>query len=204
MRAMRRLILAMVLALSFSLLVPAVPAQADHKRGHFCVTVGFTLAGPIRECWDLPLPTWNVWWIFDDCRCDPAFDPKDEWLDPKIRQDYLHHLGQAVAYMTSAALAQDPEQIKELRGMATQAMLQSSEALGGAEVYTGQVGWIDRDNDKFHEDSNQYLVASSEHTVAALHLFQGSLGDPKQQPDIEAGLEQLDKAAKLLIELNAY
>ncbi|GAB3220550.1 hypothetical protein GCM10027447_05060 [Glycomyces halotolerans] len=207
MRLIRRLLLAAVLAVSATLLVPAGPAHAAGQEVKICFPVGTTPGGvTVWDCHTIVMPELKPkppWWPPECLSCPPAFDFWDHKLDPKVQLEYLDRLGQGFGHLAESKLAEDPEAAEELREKAAQTLLSSAEVLGNYELELSRVGWADLENNEFYEDPTPtpVLEAAGKNLAAGLRLMQEALGDPSPQPSIEAAMERFDEAYANLTQL---
>nr|MDT0663368.1 hypothetical protein [Micromonospora sp. DSM 115978] len=197
----KRIMLAMALVVTATLLVPAAPANAGGRPVTICFQVGTVGGRPIFDCHTILLPEFKPVPIgpIECLSCPPVYDLWDR-VDPLKRFEYLNRLGQGLTLLGESAQAVDPAKAKHLRELATENFLSSAALLDGSEVKLGQVGWADLKNGKFHGDPDPQpmLVASGENVAAGLALMQKALGDPDPQPNIEAAMTRFDSAYKEL------
>ncbi|GIJ78313.1 hypothetical protein SAMN05443287_10194 [Micromonospora phaseoli] len=195
----RRILLAMALVVSATLLVPAAPASAGGRPVTVCFKVGEFGGRPIFDCHTILLPEFKPVPIgpIECLTCPPVFDLWDR-IDPEWRFEYLDRLGRGLSFLGEAAQAVDPVKAKQLRELATENFWSAAKLLNGSEVKLGQVGWADLKNEKFHGDPDPQpsLVASGENLVVGLALMQKALGDPHPEPNIEAAMARFDQAYK--------
>ncbi|SCL29644.1 hypothetical protein GA0070616_3922 [Micromonospora nigra] len=199
MGRVRRILLALALVVSATLLVPAAPASAAGQPVTVCFKVGEFGGVPIFDCHTILLPDFKPHPIGpDEClSCPPVFDLWDR-IDPEKRFEYLDRLGRGLSLLGESAQAVDPDKAKHLRELATENLWSSAKLLDGSEVKLGQVGWADLKNGKFHGDPDPQpsLVTSGENLTGGLELMQKALGDPQPEPNIEAAMARFDEAYK--------
>lgn len=197
----RRILLAVALVVSATLLAPPAPASAGGQPVTICFQVGTVGGRPIFDCHTIILPEFKPVPIgpIDCLSCPPVFDIWDR-VDPQKRFEYLDRLGRGLTLLSESAQATDPVKAKQLRELATESFWASATFLDGSEVKLSQVGWADLKNEKFivEPDPQPMLVASGEHLAAGLTLMQKALGDPTPQPNIEAAMARFDQAYKEL------
>ena len=199
MGIVRRILLAMALVVTATLLVPATPASAGGRPVTICFQVGEFGGRPIFDCHTIMLPEFKPAPIgpIECLTCPPVYDLWDR-IDPQKRFEYLDRLGRGLSFLGESAQAQDPVKAKYLRELATENFLASAKLLDGSEVKLGQVGWADLKNERFigDPDPQPMLVASGENLAVGLALMQKALGDPDPQPSIAAAMARFDQAYK--------
>ncbi|MCL7461004.1 hypothetical protein AB0I85_04190 [Micromonospora echinofusca] len=202
----RRMLLAVALVVTATLLVPVTPANAAGRPVTICFQVGEVDGRPIFDCPTVLLPEFEPKPIgpVECLSCPPVFDLWDR-IDPEKRFEYLNRLGRGLSLLGEAAQAVDPVKAKYLRESATESFRSSAKLLDGSEVKLGQVGWADLKNEKFHGDPDPQpsLVASGENLAGGLGLMQQALGDPQPEPNIAAAMARFDQAYKDLATLFA-
>ncbi|GIJ26104.1 hypothetical protein Vqi01_12660 [Micromonospora qiuiae] len=197
----RRILLAMALAVTATLLVPATSASAAGQPVTICFRVGEFNGMPIFDCHTIVLPDFKPKPIGPDgcLSCPPVFDLWDQ-IHPKERVAYLDQLGRGLSLLGEAAQCGDPGKAAALRKLATESFLSSAKLLNGSAVKLAQVGWADLKNGKFYADPTPQpsLEASGQHLVAGLGLMQKSLLDVHPETSIKEAMARFDLAYKEL------
>lgn len=205
MRILQRILIALALVASATLIAPTAPAQA--KVGHvveICFPVGEFGDEVIWDCHLIVIPEVGPkpWpWPEECLSCPPYIDFLDK-VKPWEQWEYLNRLGQGLNLLSKANLTADPKESEWLRRQATEQFILSAEVLHGSEVALDSAGWADVKNNKIYKDEALILVGT--HLVEGLRLMQPPVpGDPTPQPNIDKALYHFNQALKELTNLYA-
>jgi hypothetical protein len=191
----RRFVVALVLAPSATMLIPAVPAHAG-DRVRLCAEVVPDAPQTVR-CVDVHVDIHVKPPFPPGCLvCAPVLDFWDHKLDFQIRDQYLEQLGKGFGLLSQSNRTEDPKLAAQLRADATDAFLASAAIVGDHEVPLNQVGWFDLKSGKIYwePDPDPILAGLGNHLAEGLRLTQLALADPSPQSSLEAALKHFDQA----------
>lgn len=180
MRTIRRIVMAMALVVSATLIAPAGAAHAasyggvlicfDIWKGEYypCGTIHL----PIKELEGLGEPPWGP-----ECDCPPRIDirindPRDV-LGPDDLLGVLDGLNHGFELLVEARSAEDPE---PLRRDAGEVFRGTAELLGDAELDVGLAGYFDPERNESY--GHPAMVPVGESFVAGTRTMQQAVHDP--------------------------
>ncbi|THV21749.1 hypothetical protein [Glycomyces paridis] len=195
MRHLRRILIAITLALSATMFIPATAAQAANEWVKICFG-GFVSDGEGGFYWDpcaIEVDVFLGQEIELPCRppCGLGFD----YLDPKIRWDeqykYFERLDLGLERLSESRLTKDPDLAQKLRDESIEHFLAAAEIREGANVELNEVAWVDYETGKILEGDDQLLWAVGKDLLAGQQLMLKGLEDPK---GVEAAMEAYESA----------
>lgn len=200
-RILQRILVALALAASATLVAPTGPAQAqvghdveicfpaDSENGNQVIWNCHLITVPKVALKPGPWP--------DECLSCPTYVDFLDQVKPWEQWEYLDRLGQGLFLLSRAKLTKDPKLHTRLRQRATEQFLLSAETLHGTGILLGDTGWVDLQNDKVYGDNT--LIPLGTHLVEGLMLMQPPVpGDPTPQPNIDKAMHHFNLALKEL------
>jgi hypothetical protein len=190
----QRLLLAVALAVSAILIVPA-SAQAEVSQIEVCTSPDL-----------FPCPTWVInipdpWDPDDVCPpCNLTFDILKGYTDPAVFKQFDEYFSKGFILLADSRLAKDPALAKEMRWASVDYFVNAAKVIEKYDVGLETVGWFDPKAGKFfeHPESQASLDVFGKELAAGTRIFQASLGDPDPQPSFEEALSHFDSAIKAL------
>ncbi|MDN3238293.1 hypothetical protein [Glycomyces tritici] len=190
-RIVQRLLLAVALAVSAVLFVPA-PAQAGPVFT-ICPYMGLP-----EDCytWEIPILEPEGWPPGGCPECLLAIDIWDDFVDPVVFEQFNESFGKGFTLLAQSRLEQDPKAAKAMREASVGYFWDAAKATGKYRAELDHVGWFDAKAGKFFEDpgTQQRLDTFGKELAAGVQAFHKALGDPQPEPNIEAALAHFDAA----------
>lgn len=192
----QRLLLAVALAVSAILIVPA-PAQAEIFELRVCTSPDI-----------MPCPTWRIDlpdavgpWDPDKCpHCDLLVDFMKGYTDPAVSKQFDESFSKGFDLLADSRLVQDPALAEKMRWASVDYFVNAAKAIEKYDVALETVGWFDPKAGKFfeHPESQANLDVFGKELAAGTQIFQASLVDPDPQPSFEEALFHYDAAINAL------
>jgi hypothetical protein len=190
MRYLRRIMLALALAVSATMLIPATAAQAGPGWAKLCVP-GWVWVGDVRV-WSVCATEIDVY-IHEEIPfpCPPSCGPMHRFWDDKIdwdmQFDYFEQWDLGIETLAASRIAKDPQLAQELRFKATEYLLAAAELRKGLAVELAGVAWVDPESGKIYEGDDQLLWAVGKDLLAGQQLMMEAVDNPKAvAPAMEA------------------